>query len=250
MRRIALVVLLTAAIFSEPAAQTRTDVFVGSTPCAELIRTQLAIPRDATVGLIEWELTLTEATGSRGAATYHLRYKFGQTRPNQPGLDATAASLERRGTWRLEAAAPRQPASGVVVLDNGLSLLKVTDTILHALAPDRSLMVGNGGWSYTLSRRDAIEPDVDPGLTAADPGDPDGTTSRATGAAVFGIFDGRGRCFMIRTHRSRRPIGSRAPCTDRACAKARGGSVAVRQVSLTPRSTSLLRQTANRRRRC
>ena len=144
MRRVALAALLTAVSIAEPGAQTRTTVFVGSTPFAEVLGTLLAIPRDANAELIEWELTLTEAADTRAAATYHVRYKFGRTRPNQPGLDATAPSLDRRGTWRL-AAAPRQPASGVVVLDNGLSLLRVSDTILHALAPDGSLMAGNGG---------------------------------------------------------------------------------------------------------
>jgi hypothetical protein len=194
MTRFALAALLVAVSLAGPAAQSRTTVFVGSTPCNEILRTLLTIPREANAELLEWELTLTEAVDRRGAATYHIRYKFGRTRPNQPGLDENAASLERRGTWQLNAAAARHPASGVVVLDNGLSLLKVSDTILHALAPDNSLMVGNGGWSYTLSRRDAIEREVDLRLAAADPGDPDGTTSRATGGAVFAIFAGRTPC--------------------------------------------------------
>ena len=194
MTRFVLAALLTVASVAEPAAQPRTTVFVGSTPCGEGIRTVLTIPREADAELIEWELTLVDPADTRGAATYHLRYRFGPTRPNQPGLDATATSLERRGTWRVAANARRQPTAGVVALDNGLSLLKVSDTILHALAPDGSLMVGNGGWSYTLSRRDAVEKDVDTRLVAADTGDPDRTTSRATGPTVFGIFDGRTPC--------------------------------------------------------
>ena len=194
MTRLLVLILLTTVSSVEKSAPAETRVFVGSTPCAEALRTLLAIPGDAKAELIEWELTLAEAAQPRGAATYHLRYKFGQTRPNQPGLDATAASLERRGSWRLEQAARRQPATGVVVLDNGLSLLKVSDTILHAAAPDGSLMAGTGGWSYTLNRRDAVEQDVDPRLVAADPGDPDRTTSRATGPTVLGIFDGRTPC--------------------------------------------------------
>jgi hypothetical protein len=193
MTRLALVALLTAASFAAPA-QPPPTVFVGSTPCDEGIRTILAIPQAANAELIEWELTLANAVDNRGTGTYSLRYRFGATRPNQPGLDDDAASLERRGTWRLEPAARRQPAAGVVVLDNGLSLLKVSDTILHALAPDGSLMAGNGGWSYTLSRRDALEASVDTRLAAADSGDPDRTTTRATGETVFGIFDGRTPC--------------------------------------------------------
>ena len=193
MTRLVLALSLAVASSVEPVSQPGTTVFVGSTPCGEAIRTILAIPREAKAELIEWELTLEEAAGARAPATYHLRYKFGRTRPNQPGLDADAPSLERRGGWRLDAAPQLRPAR-LVVLDNGLSLLKVSDTVLHALARDGSLMSGNGGWSYSLSRRDAVEPDVELRLVAADPGDPDRTTSRATGPTVLGIFDGRTPC--------------------------------------------------------
>jgi hypothetical protein len=194
MNHAVLVALLAAASFASPIARAPAEVYVGSTPCNEAIRTLLGIPRATHAELIEWELTLSEAAS--GAATYHLRFRFGPTRPNQPGLDATAASLERRGTWRMESARVKA-GTGAVVLDNGLSLLKVSDTILHALAPDGSLMVGTGGWSYTLVRRDAAEPDVDRRLVAADPGDPDRTVTRATGPEVFGIFDGRTPCQAI-----------------------------------------------------
>jgi hypothetical protein len=190
--RLGLVALLTAASLAQSAVQPRITVFVGSTPCNESIRMLLAIPREANAELIEWELTLAEAADSRGASTYHLRYRFGPTHPNQPGLDATAASLERRGTWRL--ITRRQPDRGVVALDNGFSLLKVSDAILHALTSDGSLMAGTGGWSYTLVRGDAVERDVDARLVAADSGDPDRTTTRASGPTVFGIFDGRTPC--------------------------------------------------------
>ena len=194
MTRVVLAALIAAASVSAPDAQRGTTVFVGSTPGAESLRTVLAIPREATVGLLEWELALEEAAPPN-APSYHLRVKYGPTRPNQPGLDATAPSVERRGRWRLDARTPRQqPGIGVVVLDNGLSLLKLSDTILHALAPDGSLLVGTGGWSYTLALRDVIERDVDARLAAADPGDPDRTTTRASGPTVFGIFDGRTPC--------------------------------------------------------
>jgi hypothetical protein len=190
-KRLVLVALLSAATVASPSARARTAAYVGSTPCSEAIRTLLGIPRDANAELIEWELTLTEAANV--PATYHLRFRFGPTRPNQPGLDATAASLEHRGTWRTGAARVKS-GTGVVMLDNGLSLLKVSDAILHALDADGRLMVGTGGWSYTLVRRDAVEPDVDMRLVAADPGDPDRTVTRATGPQVFGIFDGRTPC--------------------------------------------------------
>jgi hypothetical protein len=187
------IALFAAASLSAPTGRSDSTVFVGSTPCAEPVRALLEIPRAANAELIEWELTLNEAAGSAAGATYHLRYRFGRTRPNQPGLDADAPQLERRGTWRADAGT-RGSASPIVKLDGSVSLMRVGETILHLLAPDGSLMVGNGGWSYSLSRRDAVEKDVDAHVVAADPGDPSRTTSRETGPSVFGVFDGRTPC--------------------------------------------------------
>jgi hypothetical protein len=187
-----LIALIAAASFAAPTGRSSSNVFVGSTPCAEPLRALLEIPAAANAGLIEWELTLNEVEASTGG-TYYLRYRFGRTRPNQPGLDADAPQLERSGTWRTDTAT-RGATGSVVKLDGSVSLMRVGGTILHLLAPDGSLMVGNGGWSYSLSRRDAVEKDVDAHVVAADPGDPSRTTSRETGPSVFGVFDGRTPC--------------------------------------------------------
>jgi hypothetical protein len=194
MRRLVVAALLAAASLSEPAAASRTTVFVGSTPCDDGIRTLLDIPRAANPELIEWELSLSDAGEGSTSGSYELRYRFGRTRPNQPGLDADAARRERRGTWRTETRMRQQAAAPVVKLDGGVSLLRVGDTILHLLESDGRLMSGNGGWSYTLNRGDAIEQMVPDGLAYADPGDAPRTTSRATGPSVFGLFDGRTPC--------------------------------------------------------
>ena len=194
MKRLAIAALLAAGSFSAPPTALRSMVYVGSTPCDEPVRALLGIPLEANAELIEWELTLEEAAGSGASAAYHLRYRFGRTRQNQPGLDASAERLKRRGAWRIESAGRQSRTVQVVVLDGSVSLMKVGETILHVVAPDGTLMAGNGGWGYTLSRRDAVEKEVAAGLAAADPGDPPRTTSRATGPSVFGIFDGRTPC--------------------------------------------------------
>ena len=193
MTRLVLALVLTVASFVEPASDARTAVFVGSTPCNGALRALLDIPRAENAELIEWELSLSDTGEPSTSGNYDLRFKFGKTRPNQPGLDADASKRERRGRWKREAAS-RQPATTVVALDNGLSLLRVGDTILHLLEANRSLMAGNGGWSYTLSRRDVSERHPDAAVAAADPGDPPRTTSRATGPSLLAIFDGRTPC--------------------------------------------------------
>jgi hypothetical protein len=83
-------------------------------------------------------------------------------------------------------------------LSGGLSLWKLNDNILHVLNADGSLMVGNGGWSYTLIRRDVSEPRVDPAVIAADGGDEPRTISPVSkGQDVFGVFEGRTPCHGI-----------------------------------------------------
>ena len=194
MKQLVVAVMLAAAGASHQAAPVAESVFVGSTPCDQSIRAILGIPRDANADLIEWELTLEQAAAGRTNRAYHLRYRVGHTRPNQPGLDDTARRLEKRGTWRIGGNGQSQPARVVLELGGGMSFLKVSEAILHVLEPDRRLMRGNGGWSYTLVRRDDAEPPVDTRAASADPGDPPRTTSRETGPAVFGIFDGRTPC--------------------------------------------------------
>ena len=188
---LAIAALIAAASFSQP---TTSSVFVGSTPCDETVRELLGIPRDANAELIEWELTFDQAVNATPSGTYQLRYRYGRTRPNQPGLDADAQRLERRGSWRIDARTVTSLGAPILKLDGAMSLMRVGESVLHVVAPDGTLMSGNGGWSYTLSRRDAVEKDVPADLVAADRGDPDRTTSRATGPAVFGIFDGRTPC--------------------------------------------------------
>ena len=194
LARFTITVLLAAVSLSEPAAAFRSFVFVGSTPCGEAIRRLLDIPEVEKSELIEWELSLFDSAPTDSVGSYELRYRFGKTRPNQPGLDADADRRERRGTWKMESGIPRRPGGAIVTLDGGVSLLRVSDTVLHLLEANGSLMVGNGGWSYTLSRRDAIEKSVPTTLTAADPGDPPRTTSHETGPTVLGMFDGRTPC--------------------------------------------------------
>jgi hypothetical protein len=190
--------LVLVALLSTPgveAVQPGSMVFVGSTPAGESIRQLLEIPAGAAVDLIEWQLALTESAGTGRAPAYHLRYRFGPARPNQPGLDDRDERRERRGVWRSEARLFQRSASSIIVLDDRLELLRVSDSLLHLLDREARLMVGNGGWSYTLVRRDAVEPAVDAQLAAADPGDAAGrTTTRASGPTVYGIFDGRTPC--------------------------------------------------------
>ena len=75
-----------------------------------------------------------------------------------------------------------------------LSFVKIGDNLLHLLNPDGSLMVGNGGWSYTLNRADQAEK---PGDASVTPDMSYKISPLATGPNVFGVFEGRSPCHGI-----------------------------------------------------
>jgi hypothetical protein len=62
------------------------------------------------------------------------------------------------------------------------------------LNPDRSLMIGNGGWSYSLNRAERAEELVDPALSRSEPDMSYRISALATGPAVAGVFEGRSPC--------------------------------------------------------
>lgn len=55
-------------------------------------------------------------------------------------------------------------------------------------------MTGNGGWSYTLNRRERAEERVDARLAQRQPDMSYPILPLATGPAVFGVFEGRTPC--------------------------------------------------------
>jgi hypothetical protein len=67
----------------------------------------------------------------------------------------------REGTWTVLRGTGTRPDAVVYQLDpdkprESLSFLKADDNILFFLDEGRNLMVGNGDFSYTLNRADAV----------------------------------------------------------------------------------------------
>lgn len=178
--------LLTFTLVCAARAAGNADaVFVGTSPCTEPIRPLLGIPRDKPADLMKWTLVL-RATGE-----YTLRCEYG------PAVQGTKdvgnpTVVERQGKWTTRGA--------VYELNGAVSLAKVGDDVLHVLNADRTLMVGNGGWSYTLNRADAAEKPGDREAALANPAGPEESyriAPPATGPGVLGVFDGRTPCHGI-----------------------------------------------------
>jgi hypothetical protein len=190
----------TQAVFAEDGASSgnSTDgastpgvLFVGSTPCEEKIRGLVGVPADARADLMAWKLNLRRNPSTDLPETYDLRCDYGMTAAGKPGLVTGIQHLERQGTWTISKGIKSDPDAIVIDLDGKLSLLQVGSNILHVLNPDRTLMTGNGGWSYTLNRNEVSEPRVDATLALSQPNLNYDLSPLSSGSQVYGIFHGR-----------------------------------------------------------
>jgi hypothetical protein len=158
-------------------------IFVGTTPGSQSIRQLLQISSDPEPEVIRWKLTLYQEEKTLASAGYQLRCDYGLTAPGEPGMAKGIKTLERQGVWTRSQGSKSNPAAQ-----------QIDDNVLHVLNPDRSLMIGNGGWSYSLNRAERAEELVDPALSRFEPDMSYRISALATGPAVAGVFEGRSPC--------------------------------------------------------
>jgi hypothetical protein len=183
--------ILTCSFASKPNAPS-TIVFVGSTPGDELIKSLLTIPAANEVDFIRWNLTLSDSKSNQN--TFTLNIGFGVAQPNTLGFKVE----EKRtfeGTYRV-AQSKNDILHGVIyyfkssALPSEIMMVKLNENILHLLTPQHHLMNGNGGWSYSLNRKEFIQDNtVAPALTSA--------TRLLTITSDQLIYDGRTPCQEI-----------------------------------------------------
>lgn len=149
---------LTISSWSGATNTTSPIIFVGSTPGDELIKSLLTIPTDKEVDFIRWNLILNETNSNQN--TFSLKIAFGVSQPNTLGFK-TEEKLAFEGTYTI---APSKDKSlhGVIyhlkstALPGEIMMVKLNENIFHLLTPQHRLMIGNGGWSYTLNRKELI----------------------------------------------------------------------------------------------
>lgn len=169
--------------------------FAGTTPCDGPIRSLLDIPATSKAEIMRWKLTLVRDDKTKTPSRYELKADYGMTAAGTHGLARLENTVVRQGAWRVTKRAGPGPDGFVYELEGALSLREVAVAVLHLLNPDQSLMIGNGGFSYTLNRLDRAEKHVDPADENAQPGLSYKITPIApAGPGVFGVFEGRGPC--------------------------------------------------------
>jgi hypothetical protein len=122
------------------ADSTLEGVFEGRTPCAPVALQFTGFPATG-CEKIKWELTLYREAATGRPGTYRYR--------------GTRAS--RAGDWSVTRGSAGDPAATVYELSYGdavLYLLRIDENILLVMDTDRTLLVGDASWSYTLNRTD------------------------------------------------------------------------------------------------
>lgn len=165
-------------------------VFVGSTPGDELIKSLLTIPAEKEVDFIRWNLMLNDTKSDQN--TFVLKIAFGVSQPNTLGFKSEE-KLAFEGTYTI-ASSKNKILRGVIYrlksnsLPSEIMMVKLNENIFHVLTPQHRLMIGNGGWSYTLNRKELIIDNaaVAPALTS-----PSMLLSDTTRQVVY---DGRTPC--------------------------------------------------------
>jgi hypothetical protein len=192
-RRSLLVASIVALVWSsvghaEPAAKPEVfGEFVGSTPCGEPFGRLFDIPADANPP-VQWVLTLYQDPKAHTPTVYKLRAESDSAKP--PAA-RKPVSKEKEGRWSIGKGTKADPDAVVYELAGGINFCKVSDDVLHALNPDRTLAVGTAGWSYTLNCSSSAEKVVPPSAVLVRPSVSYKLSPLASGPTVLGIFEGR-----------------------------------------------------------
>jgi hypothetical protein len=161
--------------------------FVGSSPCGEPFGKLFDIPADANPP-VRWTLTLYQDPKTKQPTVYKLRAESDGAKPPAARKPVTT---DKEGRWSVGKGTKSDPDAVVYELAGAVNFLRVSDDLLHAMNPDRTLAVGNGGWSYSLNRSTAAEKPVPPSAEAGQPSESYTLSPLASGENVFGVFEGR-----------------------------------------------------------
>ncbi|HET6821254.1 MAG TPA: hypothetical protein VFH34_01330, partial [Anaerolineales bacterium] len=178
-------------------------VFEGITPCSAQSRALPQIPKDSDCELMIWKIIFYQDAATGTPTTYLLESLYGASQPNSMGPAGGGTSIVMEGNWSVTKGAKTAPEADVYQLHAEdpqvvASFVKMSDDILHILNPDKTLMVGNAAWSYTLNRTDNRPPitmdvPVSSGPEVTRPPIP----TMPPGAAVLAVYEGRSPCHEI-----------------------------------------------------
>lgn len=136
------------------------EVFVAATPCDAVPRHLLAIPADLDCEMIKWRITLRRDPRNLGRDDFKLQYTYGMTKPGTQGSMNDGFSKEFSGKWVISGNTGKTPGKQIFSLEptaseSKITLLQMSDRMLHLLDTQGNLMIGNAGFSYTFNKQNA-----------------------------------------------------------------------------------------------
>lgn len=154
-----------------------------STPGDSAIKNMLNIDQAFPVDFIRWRLLIKPEN-----QTFDLDISYGLSQPNTLGFTADGQKKSVQGSYQVHNSSRGevyQLKSAAAKVE--LSLLQFNEDLYHVLDAKGQLLLGNGGWSYSLNRKNAtkVKAALPVLVTAA-------TLSKSTRHVV--VFDGRTPC--------------------------------------------------------
>lgn len=149
------ILILLAPCLLQSGRSPEPTVFVASTPCDLPVRTMLSIPEQIDCEFITWTLTLHRDPRKLSPAAYSLHYTYGMAKAGTRGFLNGGMTGAKDGSWRIVTADRNQAIYqlNADTPETTLSFRQLDDHLLHLLDPQGKLMIGHGGWSYTLNKR-------------------------------------------------------------------------------------------------
>lgn len=156
---------------------------IGSTPGDEHVKTMLAIPAETKVDFIRWNVTL----GIK--QDFVLDIHYGESQPNTLGFKGNGEKKTFKGTYSVSESIDFKEVYHLncAGFPTEITIAKLSENLYHLLTPQGRLLIGNGGWSYTLNRK---YPDHPAEISVA-------TRSTAADKSLQLIFEGRTPCQEI-----------------------------------------------------
>lgn len=148
-----LCVLLSASC---SAGNTKTEIFlIGSTPGDEFVKTMLTIPTETKVDFIRWSLILDDKNN------FVLDINYGESQPNTLGFKGDGEKKSFKGTFSVSETSNFKEVYHLKSSDFFTEILiaKLNENIFHLLTSQNQMIVGNGGWSYSLNRKVPVHND-------------------------------------------------------------------------------------------
>lgn len=153
---ITLLAVLACSYKSKSDFSNNPLTLVGSTPGDEVIKSFLDISKDTPVDFIRWHLTLHSPN------TFTLQIAFGESKPNTLRFKVEEKK-QYGGTYTISSTDSKNNNSKQIIyrlksqeLKEEILLLKINENLFHVLDRQKNLLVGNGGWSYTLNRKETV----------------------------------------------------------------------------------------------